>query len=296
MRWSAVYRLRISTISIATCVAIVGSAVAAIAQAPAPATESVFVRAQRMVTSGQDSAGRAVVDSVLRATAEGTPRYVEALFWRATFSKTAAAAERDYRRIAIEYPLSPRAQEALFRLAQLETTRGDRTSARAHLARIQREHPSGPMSARANVMLAVLSFGDGDNIAGCAAVSAARENLTATDVELRNQLDYYATRCANLAATGAVGNTPGAAARNTGTSTQARQEYSVQAAAYDTRAEAEALAKRLSMRGYNVRVIGTSKPFRVRVGRYPTRDRAAEVVREMAQVNVKAIIVEAERP
>jgi len=259
------------------------------AQAPAQATESVFVRAQRMVTSGQDSAGRAVVDSVLRATDEGTPRYAEALFWRATFSKTAAAAERDYRRIAIEYPLSPRAQEALFRLAQLETTRGDRASARAHLARIQREHPSGPMSTRANVMLAVLSFGDGDNVAGCAAVSAARENLTATDVELRNQLDYYTARCVNV-------GTPAAAARNTGTSTQARQEYSVQAAAYDTRGEAEALAKRLSMRGYNVRVIGSSKPFRVRVGRYPTRDRAAEVVQEMAQLNVKGIIVEAERP
>ena len=290
------YRPRISRILIATWVATAGGAVAAMAQAPLPATEPVFARAQRMVTAGQDSAGRAVVDSVLRATAEGAPRYAEGLFWRATFSKTAAAAERDYRRIAVEYPLSPRAQEALFRLAQLEATRGDRASARAHLTRIQREQPSGPMSTRANVMLALLSFGDGDNIAGCAAMSAARENLTAADIELRNQLDYYAPRCANPATTGAVGDITGVAARNNGRSTQARQEYSVQAAAYDTRGEAEALAKRLSMRGYNVRVIGTSKPFRVRVGRYPTRDRAAEVVREMAQVNVKGIIVEAERP
>ena len=45
-----------------------------------------------------------------------------------------------------------------------------------------------------------------------------------------------------------------------------------------------------------MRIVGTSKPFRVRVGRYPTRDRAAEVVREMTKVNVKGIIVEAERP
>jgi cell division protein FtsN len=56
------------------------------------------------------------------------------------------------------------------------------------------------------------------------------------------------------------------------------------------------LAKRLSTRGYNVRIVGTSKPFRVRVGRYPTRDRAAEVLREMTKVNVQGIIVEAERP
>ena len=39
----------------------------AMAQAPSPPTESVFVRAQQMVTAGQDSAGRAVVDSVLRS-------------------------------------------------------------------------------------------------------------------------------------------------------------------------------------------------------------------------------------
>ena len=290
------YRTGISRILIASCVAIAGGAVAAMAQAPSAATESVFVRAQRMVTAGRDSAGRAVVDSVLRVTDAGTLRYAEALYWRATFSKTAAAAERDYRQIAVEYPLSPRAQEALFRLAQLETTRGDRVGARAHLTRIQREHPYGSMSARANVMLAQLSFGDGDIITGCAAVSAARETLTAADVELRNQLDYYTPRCANLAAAGVVGDTTGAAARNTGTSTQARQEYSVQAAAYATRDSAQVLAKRLSTRGYNVRILGTSKPFRVRVGRYPTRDRAAEVVREMTQVNVKGIIVEAERP
>jgi len=296
MRWSSVYRLRISRIVIATCAATFGSAVAAMAQAAAPATESVFVRAQRMVTAGQDSAGRAVVDSVLRATDAGTPRYAEALFWRATFSKTAAAAERDYRQIAVEYPLSPRAQEALFRLAQLETTRGDRASARVHLTRIQREHPYGSMSARANVMLAQLSFGDGDMIAGCAAVSAARETLTATDVELRNQLDYYTPRCTNLAAASAAGDSTVRASHNTGTSTKARQEYSVQAAAYVTRDSAEVLAKRLSTRGYNVRIVGTSKPFRVRVGRYPTRDRAAEVLRELTQVNVKGMIVEAERP
>ncbi len=294
MRFSSVYRPKVSWVVIAACVTIAAAA-GAQAQAPSQATESVFVRAQRMVTAGQDSAGRAVVDSVLRATAEGTPRYAEALFWRATFSKTAAAAERDYRRIAVEYPLSPRAQESLFRLAQLETTRGDRVSARAHLARIQREHPSGSLSTRANVMLALLSFGDGDTVTGCAAVAAARENLTKADVEVRNQLDYYQPRCANRTLAGAAGDTATAAPRTAGP-TQARQEYSIQVAAYDTREAADALAKRLSIRGYNVRVIGTSKPFRVRVGRYPTRDRAAEVVREMAQVKVQGVIVQAERP
>jgi len=288
---------------IASCVITFAIADGVRAQAPSQSTDAVFVRAQQMVTAGQDSAGRAVVDSVLRATTEGTPRYAEALFWRATLSKTAAAAERDYRRIAVEYPLSPRAQDALFRLAQLETTRGDRASARAHLTRIQREHPSGPMSTRANVMLALLAFGDGDVAAGCHAAALARENLTAADVELRNQLDYYKPRCANLA--GAAGDTTAGAGaalsaagapRTAGTPAAARQEYSVQVAAYDTRAAADTLAKRLSTRGYNVRVVGTAKPFRVRVGRYPTRERAADAAQQMAKLNVRGVVVEAERP
>jgi len=270
---------------IASCVIIFAITDGAKAQAPSQSTDAVFVRAQQMVTAGQDSAGRAVVDSVLRATTEGTPRYAEALFWRATFSKTAAAAERDYRRIAVEYPLSPRAPDALFRLAQLETTRGDRASARAHLTRIQREHPTSPLSTRANVMLALLAFGDGNVAAGCNAAALARENLTAADVELRNQLDYYKPRCTNLAAASTAGDTAagfGATRSSAGapaaaaSPAPARQQYSVQVAAYDTRAAADTLAKRLSTRGYNVRVVGKARPFRVRVGKYATRAEAVK--------------------
>ena len=287
------------------------SAATAVAQGTSGRVDPVFIRAQQMVTAGQDSAGRAVVDSVLAATADGTPRYAEALFWRASLNKTAAGAERDYRRIAVEYPLSPRAEEALFRLSQLELTRGDRASARTHLERIQREHPTGLTSMRASVKLAQLAFDDGDAVAGCAAIAAAREGLTAADVELRNQVDYYGPRCANLAAnasrdsasvttrSGAGAHTPDSSASRASSArgnaaANAGREYSVQVAAYDTHAAADALAKRLSSRGYAARVVGDSKPFRVRIGRYPTRERAGNAVRQMARLNVRGVIVEAE--
>ena len=55
-------------------------------------------------------------------------------------------------------------------------------------------------------------------------------------------------------------------------------------------------AQRLTARGYEARVVGDSRPFRVRVGRYRTRDRATEVVRELSRVNVRGFVVEAERP
>ena len=265
-------------------------------QAGPPATDAVFIRAQQMVTAGQASAGRAVVDSVLAATPEGTPRYAEALFWHASLNETAAGAERDYRRIAVEYPLSPRAEEALYRLAQLELTRGDRAAARSHLERIQREHPSGAMSTRASVKLAQLAFDDGDTAAGCAAIAVARDGLTAGDVELRNQVEYYGPRCANLAATVARDSAAAATAPGSRSAAPAtgRQEYSVQVAAYQTREAAEFMAKRLTMLGYAVRVVGDRNPYRVRVGRYATRERAADAVRQMAKQNVHGVIVEAE--
>jgi len=289
------------------------------AQAVPGGTDPVFVRAQQMVTAGQDVAGRAVIDSVLAATPEGTPRYGEALFWRATLAKTAAAAERDYRRIVVEYGLSPRASEALLRLAQLEMTRGDRAGARAHLERLQREYPAGTASTRGSLTLAQLAFGDGDNVAGCNAVAAARAGLSPADVELRNQLDYYGPRCANAAArsgardTSAATVTPGAAAtppvpgadtasaraNTTPRATSAppvagTRQYSVQVAAFDARAEADALSKRLAARGYAVRVAGDRAPYRVRVGRYPTRQRADDAMRQMQKQNVRGIVVEAE--
>jgi len=307
---------RILTVSLLALLAFVRPI---IAQGGPQAPDAVFMRAQQMITAGQVSAGRAVLDSVVTATPDDTPRYAEALFWRASFSETSAGAERDYRRIVVEYALSPRAAESLFRLAQLEMTRNDRANARMHLERLQREHPGSPISTRGNVMLAQLAFNDRDDVVGCRAVAAAREGLNPGDVELRNQLDYHEPRCANLAARMAAAardssaKTPAAAASTpagptTGSTTDtssprstssqtatsgttSAREFSVQIAAFDTRSEADALAKRLSGRGYTARVVGERSPYRVRIGRYPTRERADTARR---QVGGDAIVVEAE--
>ena len=54
------------------------------------------------------------------------------------------------------------------------------------------------------------------------------------------------------------------------------------------------LSKRLASLGYAVRVVGDRNPYRVRVGRYATRERAGDAVRQMARQNVHGVIVEAE--
>ena len=96
---------------------------------PMPANDSLFRRARRMVSEGRGAAGRAIVDSLLRRAAEGTTSYGDALYWHGALAETAAEAERDYRRVIVEYPLSVYADDALLALAELEQARGDRAGA-----------------------------------------------------------------------------------------------------------------------------------------------------------------------
>src|SRR5690349_3946629 len=162
---------------------------------PLPATDSVYNRARRLVSEGDGVTGRALVDSMLRAAAEGTTAYGDALYWRGALAEAAADAERDYRRVIVEYPLSPYADDALLALAELEQARGDRAAAYQHLQRFVREHPASPARARAGLAAARLAFEQHDSGRGCAMISEARASTGANDVELRNQIEYYGSHC-----------------------------------------------------------------------------------------------------
>ncbi len=168
---------------------------------PLSATDSVFQRARRLVSEGDGVTGRAIVDSMLRAATEETPAYGDALFWRGALAETAADAERDYRRVIVEYPLSAYADDALLSLAELEQARGDRVAAYQHLQRFVREHPMGPSRARAGLAAARLAFEQRDVKGGCAMIADARQSAGSTDVELRNQIDYQGSRCPAATAT-----------------------------------------------------------------------------------------------
>ena len=181
-------------------------------QTDSAVTDTMFLRARRLVADGNGAAGRALADSLLTAATPGTLRYAEALFWRASVAPTAAAAERDYRMLSIEYPLSPRAEDALLRLAQLELARGDRALALKHLERLTLEHPASASRARASYWRSRVLFEDGNAPRACAALADARTHLAVGDVELRNQVEFQSRRCVGVDTTVvAVTPTPPAA-------------------------------------------------------------------------------------
>jgi cell division protein FtsN len=70
--------------------------------------------------------------------------------------------------------------------------------------------------------------------------------------------------------------------------------WSVQIAAYDKQSEADAMVARLKKRGYEARVSGTSAPFRVRIGHYPTQAQAGAVMRSLKAKQINGFVVKAE--
>ena len=197
---STVFALAATTILVRSS----GAQDAAPARASTSPSDSIYQRARRLVSEGDGAAGRAIVDSILRAAAEGTPVYGDALFWRGALAETAAEAERDYRRVIVEYPLSRYADDALLSIAELEQARGDRTAAYQHLQRFVREHPMGPARARAGLAAARLAFEQRDVTRGCVMIADARLSAGSTDVELRNQIDYHGARCPSTPPTSAA--------------------------------------------------------------------------------------------
>ena len=186
----------------------------AAAQAPPRPTDPVFARAQALVSDGNGVAGRALIDSVIAATQPTARLYPEALFWRATLAANAADAESDYKHIVVDYPLAPQAEDALLRLAQLELARGDRDGALGHLQRIPRDYPRSKSLARASYWTARVLFEKNDIRNACAANANALAQADASQVELRNQIQYQGQRCpaavaeASAPTTGVTANNP----------------------------------------------------------------------------------------
>ena len=178
------------------------------AQSTVRSAEAAFARAQELASDGNTAAGRALIDSIIKTTAPGSPVYPQALFWRATLATSAAEAESDYRHIVVDYPLAPHAEDALLRLAQLELARGDRDDALLHLQRIGRDYPRSKSLARANYWTARVLFEKNDISGACAANAKALAQTTEGEVELRNQIQYQSQRCAAYAAAQRAASSP----------------------------------------------------------------------------------------
>ena len=158
-----------------------------------------YARAQEMVANGDAVNGRKLVDSVAAAAPSGSAAFAEGLFWRATLAANARDSEHEYRQIIVDYPLSGRVPDALLRIGQLEAARGENAAALQHFQRLVLEHPLSPLRAEASYWVARMYFDGNDATRACTANADALTSVKASNVELKNRIDFQQQRCRGVA-------------------------------------------------------------------------------------------------
>jgi trimeric autotransporter adhesin len=332
---------------------------------------SLYLRAQQMVANGDAARGRSLADSVAAAAPAGSAAYAEGLYWRAMLATNARDSEHAYRQIIVDYPLSGRVPDALLRIGQLEASRGENAAALQHFQRLVLEHPQSPLHPEASYWVAQMYFAGNDASRACTASADALASAPASNVELKNRIDFQQQRCRGVAlardvapaaapAPKSVNETSVAAApesaskvaskvASTSTTTETtaasrpptkeevarvlaaskkpatakaakttaskaaaasaktpaasddaksddaksrRGAWAVQIAAFGTKQPATLLVAKLRGRGYDVYVDGTSAPYRVRIGHYPTYAAATAALVKLKAKQIDGFVAE----
>ncbi|WP_309670081.1 SPOR domain-containing protein [Gemmatimonas sp.] len=267
-----------------------------------PGVERTTARARAMIDGGDGASARTLLDSLVGAVPVGTLDLAEALYWRAVLAERVGEAERDWKRLVIDVPLSPRAPDALVRLGELDMLRGHPADARVYFTRLLRDFPSGTYRAKGLLWLTRSYFEERNMTGGCSALDSLR-GVDVPDGELRLQLDELQRRCTGGALTSPVSPAPAASKSAEKTVEQTvekpadksavgRGRYSVQLAAYDTRAEAADAVKRFAKRAIDARIDGEQKPFRVRTGYYVTRADATNALNALKKLGFDGFVAE----
>ncbi len=174
--------------------------------------------------------------------------------------------------------------------------RGRPSEARQYFERVVREYPDSARVARGTIWLVRSYFDERDMSRGCQVLGSLPVGQV-PDGELQLQVNELRRRCTSVvtastaAAPAARRQTDGDKAANSAPSRTAGR-FSVQLAAFNTRREADAAVARFKRVGVDTRVDGTSRPFRIRTGRYGTRAEAAEVLATLRKQGHRGFVVE----
>lgn len=250
----------------------------ALCGAAAAQTDPRLVAAVQLAQTGRMDSARAVVRRLLAGLAPGDSVFPEALYVAGVLAPDPQAVATQLQRVVIEYGRSPWADDALLRLTQLYAAQGDDAATIQAAERLRRDYPESPLRARAEFAGARAYFTLKDETRGCALIRDALEGATG-DVELRNQVAFYAARC---------GPPPVATPAPPGDSLApappaAPRYFAVQVLAVRSTSQVDEMLTRLKVMGYDARVVrDTSGLFKVRVGKYDTREQA-----QRAQANLR---------
>jgi len=235
-------------------------------------TDARLRAAVGLAQSGQLDSARAMVDRLLATLPPTDSVFPEALYTAGLIAADAPTVMRYLQRVIVEYDRSPWADDALLRLTQLHFAQGDPAATVQAAERMRRDYPDSPLFPRAAFPASRAYFDLRDEARGCELIRIALGGA-GDNVELRNQVSFYAARCPS-----AGGPTP-----DSGPSVRpAPARFAVQVLAVRGTAQVDEMLTRLRGMGYASRVVrDTTGFFKVWVGPYPTREEAQRVQQQL---------------
>jgi len=245
-------------------------------------TDARLVEALRLAQSGQVDSGRSIVRRLLATLSSGDSVYPQALLAAAKIAPDAPTVASYLNRIVVEYGAGPWADDALLLLTQLYWAQRDPAQTVQYAERLNRDYPDSPLRSRANFSAARAYFELKNETRGCELIQQALDGA-ADDVEFKNQVSFYASRCSATSTANTTTATPTSA--DTGAKVPpASHAYAVQVLAVKSAVQVDDMLTRLKVMGFDARVVRDSSGFfKVRVGRYATREEAQRAQSRLKQ-------------
>ena len=195
-----------------------------------PQTDPRLIDAIRQAQEGRGDTARTNVRRLLAATAPTDTLYPQIIYTQAMVASEANEMRRQLQRVAVEYPSSSWADDALLRLVQLDYASGNLDGAARNLERIRLDYPGSSLLPQASYWAARTYFDQKTPELACRWIADGLAGSQGS-VELQNQLGYLDQRCAGLRADLArtpVDSEPGLASRGTETEAVAPADSSAE--------------------------------------------------------------------
>jgi tetratricopeptide (TPR) repeat protein len=261
-------------VAVKRLVALTLAIIAAATTTAAAQTDARLQTAVQLAAEGLPDSATAIVNGLLAATPSTDPLYPQILYTQGSIARSTADMQRAFQKVAVEYPTSEWADDALLRLAQMDFASRNYAGAVRGLEQLRANDPSSPLMASAAYWAARSDFELGKTADGCAWIDRGLASV-GTDIETRNRLEFLQGRCA--AGGDSAAATAPAAPRTTPSPPSGA--WGVQVAAVSSQASANTVLKQLKAMGVTAVVdVQAGNLYKVRVTGLPSREAADSAV------------------
>lgn len=236
-------------------------------------TDARLQAAVQLAAEGLPDSATAIVNGLLAATPPTDPLYPQILYTQGTIARSTADMQLAFQKVAVEYPTSDWADDALLRLAQMDFASRNYAGAVRGLEQLRANDPSSPLMASASYWAARSDFELGKTADACVWIDRGIASAGA-DVEVKNRLEFLQGRC-----TAGGGDSASAPASPPPPAQPAAGLWGVQVAAVSSQASANSVLKQLKEMGATAIVKKEAgNLYKVSVTGLPSREAADSAV------------------